>query len=132
MKKSLLIIWNQISIFLPFYQYSIFSLSDSSGPVLFTILGNVECCFCKRLNGVSNSTTLPDDKAYKSTSSTQLFISHQPTMQYSIKIHYCFQSMSNSKDSTIVKLPTDHLLNYTISSVANHHTVLIYTSKLGN
>ena len=39
------------------------------------------------------------------------------THQYSIRVHYCFQSMSNSKDSTMVELVTNHLLNYSISSV---------------
>ena len=39
------------------------------------------------------------------------------THQYSIRVHYCFQSMSNSKDSTMVELVTNHLLNYSIRSV---------------
>ena len=48
------------------------------------------------------------------------------THQYSIRVHYCFQSMSNSKDSTIVELVTNHLLNYSICSVdtfSYHKTV---------
>ena len=48
------------------------------------------------------------------------------THQYSIRVHYCFQSMSNSKDSTIVELVTNHLLNYSIRSIdtfSYHKTV---------
>ena len=48
------------------------------------------------------------------------------THQYSIRVHYCFQSMSNSKDSTMVELVTNHLLNYSIRSVhtlSYHKTV---------
>ena len=40
------------------------SFSDSITPVFFTILWNTELCFCSRLNGVSNSITLPEDKTY--------------------------------------------------------------------
>ena len=39
------------------------------------------------------------------------------THQYSIRVHYCFKSMSNSKDSTMVEFVTYHLLNYSIRSV---------------
>ena len=51
---------------------------------------------------------------------TELYI--QPltvtlTHQYSIRVHYCFQSMSNCKDSTMVELVTNHLLNHSIRSV---------------
>ena len=109
----------------PYFSFSTvlaisFSLSDSTGPVLFTMLWNIEYCFCKRLNGVSNSITLPDDKTYKINlkSSTQLFTTIL-THQYSIRVHYCFQSVSNSKDSTIIELLANHLLNYTICSVFN-------------
>ena len=46
------------------------------------------------------------------------------THQYSIRVHYCLQSMSNSKDSTMVELSTNHLLNYSICSVNTcSHTV---------
>ena len=48
------------------------------------------------------------------------------THQYSIRVHYCFQSMSNSKDSTMIELVTNHLLNYSIRSVdtfSYHKTV---------
>lgn len=41
------------------------SLVDSNGPVLSTIEQNTDCCFCIKLNGVSNSITLPNDKTYK-------------------------------------------------------------------
>jgi len=37
--------------------------------------------------------------------------------QYSIRIYYCFQSMGNSKNSTMSKLATNHFLNHTIRSV---------------
>ena len=39
-----------------------FSLGDSNAPVLSTIDLNTDWRFCSRLNGVSNSITLPDDK----------------------------------------------------------------------
>ena len=100
---------------------------DSTGPVFFTILWNTDCCFCRRLNGVSNSITLPEDKTYKSTTSTTQLFTIILTHQYSIRVHYCFQSVSNSKDSTMVELLADHLLNYTIRSALNtchHHTAL--------
>ena len=55
------------------------------------------------------------------------------TYHYSIRVHYCFQSMSNSKDSTMIELSTYHLLNYSICSVntcshksVNYDDVLAY------
>ena len=50
------------------------SFSDSVIPVFSTILRNTELCCCRRLNGVSNSITLPDDKTYiKVTIVTKVF-----------------------------------------------------------
>ena len=54
----------------------------------------------------------------------------QVTHQYSIRVHYCFQSMSNSKDSTIVELVTNHLLNYSIRSVWQHTYAFYKTVNL--
>ena len=58
--------FNSIHILVPNFNFSAvaaicLSLSDSMGPVLFTIIWNNEWCFCSRLYGVSNSITLPED-----------------------------------------------------------------------
>ena len=53
------------------------SLSDSATPVFFTILRNTELCFCSRLNGVSNSITLPEDNTYNKV--TMVIVKHLPT-----------------------------------------------------